>query len=230
MLAACFKLRYMYLQLFYVYAVILLISFIAGLLSISMVRPLPVYLKLTYWFLLVTVVIEVIAGYWSHEHGRNHWVYNIYMVLQFYFFCAILYQLCNGRKLRRVFFMAGLIYLIATIIRHTFWSHRFNYFNFPCLYIGDVILIVFSCYCVNELFKQNASSSILKVPAFWVLMAILLTTGGLGPLLLPMAVALHLNEAELFLLNVVMFTVNYLIYISFTIAFGYSFKLRKAIK
>jgi hypothetical protein len=217
----------MYLHLFYVYAVILLISFVTAQLSMCMVKPLPAYLKTVYWFLLVTVVIEVIAGYWSHLYGRNHWVYNIYMVLQFYFFCVILYQLCNGKKLRTAFFIAGLIYLIATIVRHTFWLHQFNYFNFPCLYIGDVIVIVFSCYCINELFKQRADGGILKMPAFWILVAILLTTGGLGPLLLPMAVPLRLNHAELDMLNLVMFGVNYLIYISFTMAFLYSFKQRK---
>lgn len=206
-----------------------LIGFILGLIpavislliSIIFYKSLkPSWLRLFTWFLLFSFLISI-AGYFYSFYLKkgNHFIFNIYLLVQFIFYFGIFYKTFQAKKLKAFTLVASISFLIYLLISFIFLNgfHRFNSLGFT---IGSVLTILFCLLYFGTLFKADGLINYFKIPMFWIATGILFFFVGNFLYLSFLNYILENNlDSEGNIYDFIIITLNLLLYCFFSIGF-----------
>lgn len=127
----------------------------------------PLVTKYFVWFLLFYLFLECYGLYLSSHKIRNHWLYNIYIFIEFNFLNYIYFHAITTTRSRNIIKLFSLIYPLLFIINIAFIQgmHIFNTYSYVA---GGVGVIVWTCMYFTELLSKPKYSSIIEQPLFWI--------------------------------------------------------------
>jgi len=102
----------------------------------------------------------------------NHFIFNIYLLIQFLFYFAFFYKTFQTKKLKRFTLLMSTCFLVYLLISFIFLNgfHTFNSLGFT---IGSVLTILFCLLYFGSLFNAEGFINYFKIPMFWIATGIL---------------------------------------------------------
>jgi hypothetical protein len=203
---------------FYTYLVLLVVCVVTGFYCIRGLKKTILYIKLLPWFLLFTLITEMLALFWAINVGRNHCVYNVYILFQSGFFGYMLHRMIENNRIMKLLACISIAYVVLTLLSDLLilGIRQFNAISFVA---SGIYLSFFSGYSLNELFKKAITVSPFKTPEFWIAGSILVLNSCLIPLILPAALGLDFTKGEARLITFLIALVNFIAYPMLIVAF-----------
>lgn len=209
------------------YLVLLLICAVTGFYCTRGINKNFLPVKLLPWFLLLTFINEIIAFVWSIKYGANHWVYNIYLVIEVSFYSYLLRWMIANRRMRKLLTIILIVYPLLATLNISFIQGigRMNFLNF---FTGAVLLAFCSGYSLNETFKKDVPGQPFKEPFFWIAGSILVLETGMIPVMLPPWFDLQVTRLESLIIVFMVNLINFIAYPMFIVGFRRLYKKRAA--
>lgn len=129
-------------------------------------------------FLLLIICTELFARYYRKElHQPNTWIYNMSIPIEYLFYGFIIGSLCLTEKFRRVIFYTTILLGIWALINLLFIQGH-TFLNTNTLKAGSILMIVFSCIGLIDLFTNDNHRQLLRNPLFWICTGVLVFNTG----------------------------------------------------
>jgi hypothetical protein len=118
------------------------------------------------------MIVDKIIEYTTDLSIHNNILLNIWGPLEFSFYFFVIGQVIVSKKVKRRIFYITMTFLIFAYINLFFFQRNdlFNPINFT---IGTVIAVIFCIYYFFELFQKTEAQSLVRLPGFWIVSAIL---------------------------------------------------------
>jgi hypothetical protein len=163
------------MALFFCYLIVLLGSTIAAVGRASVLSPSP--LRLFIWFLPVTLLVEL-AGAALRQAGQlNHWLYNLYLPVNFIFYSWLYYSLVQFPLMRRLIVWSTGVFISVYLINlslvqgvYTFNSHSYLLCSF--------LIVVWVLAYFRQLLQSREPLNLARLPAFWISTGVLFSNLG----------------------------------------------------
>jgi len=199
------------------YVYFLILSALAGI-TVYFQRPIPLYLRLLSFFLLITIIVEFVGNWMLRKFGSSVPLYNFYIVFNFVFFLYVLREIISDRGFRRVALFAIIAYQLFTLA-NIFFIQGLHLWNSMSYSLGCLLIVGFCIYYFLELFRKPKSTRLTREPAFWIVSGLLFFYCCSFPFL---GLNNMLNNAPQVLknnLSNILSLLNILLYLLFSIAF-----------
>jgi hypothetical protein len=133
----------------------------------------PTWLRLFTWFLLFSMLISITGYFYSFYLKKgNHFIFNIYLLIQFLFYFGIFYKTFQTKKLKTYTLLISTCFLVYLLISFIFLN-GFRAFNSLGFTIGSVLTILFCLLYFGVLFNADGFINYFKIPMFWIATGIL---------------------------------------------------------
>ena len=207
--------------LFYCYLLVLLISSVVGLVRI---KNQPVHLKYFAFFLLVTLFVEL-AGLVLRKTSPqyNHWLYNLYLPIHYFFYSWLYYRLLRSPFMRRLIAWSAVVFV--TVYLGNIWKGQgINVFNSYSYLLSSFLLVgwvmAYFLQLILTYFQvMREPLNLARDPTFYISAGVLIFNLSfffyLG--LLPYLLQMYPELSSIF--QQILMLVNILLYSLFAIAF-----------
>ncbi|MEO8762673.1 MAG: hypothetical protein ABI416_00205 [Ginsengibacter sp.] len=146
--------------------VLILVCMVISILFYNQLEP--KWLKVFTWFLLFTILSQVAGFVYSfYSKKSNHFIFNIYILVQFIFYFGIFYKTFQSKKfkLTTLFItLAFLVYYWYIIIFET----GFYVFNSAGNSVGSVLTIFCCLLYFVSLFSSEIVVNYFRISMFWI--------------------------------------------------------------
>lgn len=124
-----------------------------------------------YWlfipYLGIVVFVDVVAPNLSEQISKdNHWLYNLYLPFQYFFFATVMKNEFVDVRMQRMFFFTSILYLCFYII-NIFWLQGFKVFNTDSFLLSSLILLFTSGCMFLDLMRNDRGKGLYSLPIFW---------------------------------------------------------------
>lgn len=177
------------------------------------------------FFLLVTVAVELIAWRLAKNRQIVVWLYNIFSLVQFYFYLIILRNFIKNRIVRRI--IVHVIWIYALMALSNLFLIQEKSFNSITFALGCLIIVIFCIYYFFELFQLPTSINLVREQAFWITSGLLFFHCCTFALFSLTNVLNKLKPAVLQSLHSLLDMILIMFYLLFTIAFFCRIELKK---
>jgi hypothetical protein len=130
------------------------------------------YLRIFPFFLLLTLITEIVGWQLSEQTQDNAALYNFFSLAAFTFYSYVLRDVVYSEKAKKVILLVMIFYLIISLINILF-IQKIMVFHTMTYSIGCFIIVVISIYYFYELFQVPRSIDLKREPAFWVVAGLL---------------------------------------------------------
>ena len=118
------------------------------------------------------MIVDRTLEYTADLGIHNNILLNIWGPLEFSFYFFVIGQVIVSKKVKKRILYTTATFVIFAFINLIFFQHNdlFNPVNFT---IGTVITVVLCIYYFFELFQKTEAQSLIRLPSFWIVSAIL---------------------------------------------------------
>jgi hypothetical protein len=164
-------------------------------LSVFARKPVPIYLKLFPLYFFLLMIVDKIIEYTTDLSIHNNILLNIWGPLEFSFYFFVISQVIVSKKVKKRIFYITMAFIIFAYINLFFFQQNdlFNPVNFT---IGTVIAVIFCIYYFFELFQKTEAQSLVRLPSFWIVSAILFNVVLIFPIFALISFMNQLNKAN----------------------------------
>lgn len=126
-------------------------------------------------FLLLTVIIELIGGWYFSRGIRNYALYNIFTTFEFIFYAILFSSQFKILFFKRFALFFIPLFLIIVLI-NIFFIQGFNKtFNTYTFLLGSFFIVIFSCFFFYEsVLPDKIDHQLSKHPFFWICSGLLI--------------------------------------------------------
>jgi len=143
-----------------------LISFLVSLLLFrSSIRK--TYLKIFPFYLLLTLIVEILGEILNSKKIHNLWLYNFFTIVEFIFYFWVIRKIIQNKKVKKIFLFVLITYPVCAITNILF-IQKINHFHSFTYAMGCLLIVACCIYYFYELFLLPHSVSLIKQPAFWI--------------------------------------------------------------
>lgn len=199
-------------------------------LSVFARKPVPIYLKLFPLYFFLLMIVDKIIEYTTDLSIHNNILLNIWGPLEFSFYFFVISQVIVSRKVKKRIFYITMAFIIFAYINLFFFQQNdlFNPVNFT---IGTVIAVIFCIYYFFELFQKTEAQSLVRLPSFWIVSAILFNVVLIFPIFALISFMNQLNKANqrtsLIILNNIVAIFNIISVLTYTLySIGFLCRIR----
>lgn len=149
--------------LFIVYASLLGIG-----IFISVVRygnTMPSYIAILLLTFVLTFIVEIFARYVVTR--PNHWLYNLYLPIEYLLFSALYYVTFPLKYIRRIIIFCSSFLIVFVIINIT-CLQKINEFNTYTLLISGSLILTWVFLYFKLLLQKKEYINLLREPMFWI--------------------------------------------------------------
>ncbi|AEW02011.1 hypothetical protein Niako_5780 [Niastella koreensis GR20-10] len=204
--------------------IIEVICFLASL-ALFFQASLPRYLKTFPFFLLLTIIIEIIGDLLVKRKIDSIPMYNIFTTFEFIFYLYILRRIIYNVRVKKLIVLLMAIYPVLVLINMLFFQE--NTFHTNTYSLGCLLIVGACIYYFYEIFQTTHSVNLVKEPAFWICSGLLFFYTCSFPLVGLWNHLYGLPRIILLNLNAVLQILNILLYSLFSIAFLCRVRFRK---
>ncbi len=188
----------------------------------------PFHFKLFPFFLLFSLIIEIIAGYLINIGKHTTELYNIWDIIYFTFYIYLMSNIISEEKARKICHKMLLGFIIFAILNISFFQ-QINTYNSVTYAIGCLLIVALSVYYFYELFRLKQYLVLTREPSFWITTGILFYFPCSFPLVSSANFIQNIPNISIESLQSLLLLMNILLYSLFTIAFLCRIKIRKFI-
>jgi hypothetical protein len=142
------------------------LSMIVGFIALFQKR-LPEHLWLFPFFLLFTLVVEIIGWRMAEKNENNVGLYNFVSVAASTYYMYLMLHMVYSRRARKVILGLMCFNMIISLINILF-VQKMATFHTMTYSIGCLLIVMISMYYFYELFRVPRSIDLKKQPAFWI--------------------------------------------------------------
>ena len=188
----------------------------------------PFYLKAFLFFLIYTLISELVAT-WLVTHGKHNTnLYNIYGVVQLIFYVYLLSNFIQNKRLIKICRIVQFSYLFLALMNVLLFQ-KFSKYNTITYAFGCLIIVALSIFYFFELFKQKKILNLSRESPFWISTALLFYFSCSFPIIATVNIIQNVPELIINSIQTLLLLMNILLYSLFTIAFLCRIKIRKYI-
>lgn len=174
------------------------------------------YLKFFSPFLLATLIIEILGSFKGGNAEFNK-VYSVFTIIEVVFYLSILYRVTRDQLMKKALIIATIAYPPLAILNIAFIQSLSYSPNNSML--GSLLIVGFCIYCFNELFKAVSLLEIVRNPAFWICIGLVLFYSCTFPIWAGIELLKNLPGETMGILALVLYVSNLILYSSFSMAF-----------
>jgi hypothetical protein len=154
-------------------------TIISLLISIIMYKKLnPVWLRLFTWFILFTILIQVVGYAYSHYYKKsNHFIFNVNLLFQYLFYFVIFYKTFEQKKIKLLILAGGICFVAYTLFNFIYKKGFYTY-STPSNTLGSILTILFCLLYFVSLFQAEEFINYFKLPMFWIATGLLFFFAG----------------------------------------------------
>lgn len=150
--------------------ILLIITLIISLLTIN--KKSERYLRYFPFFLATTTLVELSAIWLSFQHQNNTLLYNLYSIIEFSFFLYLFYQLLEKPSIKKLTIWLGISLPVICLV-DIFLIQGPRIFHTYTFILGALVLDILGILYLVQLLNSSTNIRITKIPAFWIVIAIL---------------------------------------------------------
>jgi hypothetical protein len=143
-------------------------------LSVFMRKPIPLYLKLFPVYFFCLLILDMVLEFTSDHGIHNNILANNWTILEFSFYSFVLRKIIINVVVNRVILWVNIVFAFFALI-NIFLIQGYDRINAINFTMSVVITVVFCIYYFFELFKKTETESLIRMPGFWVVCAILVS-------------------------------------------------------
>ena len=126
-------------------------------------------------FLLTTVIIEFIGGWYLSKVLRNYAMYNVFTTVEFLFYSFLFYLHFKKLIFKKTVLISMPVLIIAVILNIIFVQGFNKTFNSYTFLLGSFFIVVFCCcYFYESVLHDNIDQQLIKQPFFWITSGLLI--------------------------------------------------------
>jgi hypothetical protein len=173
-------------------------------------------------FLVLTVIIEFIGGWYLYKGIRNYWIFNVFTTVEFNFYAFLFYIHFKKRNLKRIILLFFPIFTTSVIFNLLFIQGFDKTFNTYTFLLGSFFIVIFCCcFFYESVLPDKIDQQLSKQPFFWICSGLLIYY--LGSVIIN-ALFEYLRNNDLGeegkkIYGTINHTLNVILYSSFCIAF-----------
>lgn len=187
--------------------------------TLLFLRKIPLHLKLCPFYLILIFAIKIIGLKVEEETGTNHRVYNYGSVLNFEFYLIVLWRILKNSRIKQIALIACLCFPILAVA-NLFFLQGFDSYNTYSHSAGSILIVIFSIYCLYELFTLTPSNiSPTQVPEIWLCLGFLIFFSVTFVAFNAIQEGIQHSEGALQILGLLLVVPEYFLFFSFSIAF-----------
>jgi MFS family permease len=123
------------------------------------------------WFMLITVIVEIIGHTLQYRSIPNHWVYNLYMPIETFYKYYILYRLCRDYfRVERWLIPFSGIFLILYLYESI--NSDFSRYSYITNSVMSVSIVIVCCLYYYYFLKKEEYVNIYEHAPFWIITAL----------------------------------------------------------
>ena len=201
------------------------LSILSGLTVFAQANS-PTYLKIFPFFLLLTLINELVAGYLINQGEFTTELYNFYNVVHFGFYIFLLSKILKNPYAQKVVLYILIGYLVFSIGNLLFFQsiHTYNSITYA---LGCLLVVSLCIYYFFELFRQKYLVRLTREPSFWIVTGLLFYFTCSFPLLASINFMAKVPEIIINNLQTLIQLMNILLYSLYTVAFLCRIKIQK---
>ncbi|HEV3250636.1 MAG TPA: hypothetical protein VGZ71_06770 [Puia sp.] len=147
--------------------------------------------------------------------------------MEFTFYFWVLQHIIRNSVAKKIIFHLVWVFPLFSFM-NVFFIQGLNTFNTITYSLGSLIIVILTIFYFFELFQLPGSIPVLREPAFWICCGLLIYYSCSFPMF-ALVTRLSKNTPLLVInLEVILDTINILLYSTFTIAFLCSLRMRKS--
>ena len=133
------------------------------------------YLKTTTFFLLLTVLVEIVGYVFSSKGMKiyNHLLFNNFFCIEFCFYLWIISRIVSNTRLKKLILIINVLFTISFIINNIWGQGKGLGFPSISYAVGSILIIFGGLVYFYELFQKVNDIPLFQQPAFWVCSAII---------------------------------------------------------
>ena len=149
-----------------VYVLLIILCFIIALLSKLQKHP-PHYINTFIIYISITIILEIIAWFYSLQKRNNLIYYNFYMTLNFPYLIYLIRSFLINDKVKNTLRWIATLYPVPALLNMIFIQgfHKFNTYSFI---LGCIIIVMACIFYFYERIKYPGPQSLLHDPTFWI--------------------------------------------------------------
>jgi hypothetical protein len=180
----------------------------------------PKWLRLFIYFLLFTLASETGSILYSYFLKKsNHFIINIYSLVNFSFFFYIFYKAFEIKKIKSFIIFSFALFLLFSLINIIF-IEGFYLFNVYTYSLGSIFIVWFCMLYFMYLFKSDKVINFFAIPMFWIATGLLFFyVGSLIQMTLINYIVKNHIDTDGLIFQFIMVTLNILLYGAFTVGF-----------
>jgi len=180
----------------------------------------PKWLQLFFYFLLYTLVTEIGAVLYSqYLRKSNHFIINIYLLINFSFYLLIFFKTFEKKSLKSFIRIAFILFILFYSFNILF-IEGFYFFNIYSFCLGSIIIVSCSLLYFMELFSSDRIINYFTLPMFWISTGLLFFyVGNLLQISLLRYIINNRLDPDGRMYNFIMVTLNIILYGAFTLSF-----------
>ncbi len=180
----------------------------------------PQWLRLFFYFLLLTLAVEIFSSMYSYSFKKsNHFIVNLYLPVIFSFYFLLFFKAFKTKNFKRIIGAAFLLYLLFFLYDILFFE-GFYYFNIYSFCFGSILIVLCCLLYFMWLFASDDLINYFALPMFWISTGLLFFyVGNLVQVsLMKYIISNHLDpDGRIY--QFIMVTLNLLLYGAFTVGF-----------
>jgi hypothetical protein len=135
-------------------------------------KRLPRNLWLFPFFLLFTLVVEIIGWQMAEKGEHNSALYNFSSVAATTYYMYLVMHIIHSFKARKVIWMLMIVYVIISLV-NIFFVQKMETFHTMTYSLGCLMIVLVSMYYFFELFQVPRAIDLKKEPVFWIVAGLL---------------------------------------------------------
>ncbi len=154
------------------YLVVILISFIASMISLSVKENRVAPLTFFPAFLFLSVLVEYYGTKLSEKNVNTLSLYNFFTLFEFIFYIIFFRYIFQNPQAKKATLIVALLYFVIGAVNIVFYQGKDSFHTYTYM-LGSIIIVVFSILYFNFLFRLPDSGKLTKNPYFWIVIGLM---------------------------------------------------------
>jgi hypothetical protein len=148
------------------YIIVIIISFFASLIGLSVKENrIPVLISFSF-FLLLTAAVEYTGWKLSMKYINTIALYNFFTLFEFIFYLLFFRAVFSSSRMKKTILAAIIAYFVCCVL-NIFFVQK-GIFNSYTYVLGCILIVIFSIVYFYFLFRFPETGSLIKNPFFWI--------------------------------------------------------------
>lgn len=118
-------------------------------------------------FLIFTIVVEIIGCEMRARSMRNHWLYNIFIIVEFYFWLYVYHQVLQDKRIKKAINWFSVFFAIF-ILYNLLFLQGVYFFNTYTYMLGGIAILSLTALYFRQLFISDLELNLKRDVLFWI--------------------------------------------------------------